>query len=206
MGNQGSKKVLPYLICAYNGLEYFNSYLPKVDNGTNFTAKGINKIFSDFIKILIIWAKNSSEINVFAHNFSGFDGVFLLKYLLPYGEIKPIFHNGRLMSVNLHIYKVKTILSEDGVPSEVQIVIEFPDGTKHFVKKNLTIKFKDSLLFLPAPLRNLARTFRVSSGKGFFPFKLLDIFYNSVIPSIEYWSGTPILEYNIIKSCFENKY
>lgn len=125
--------------------------MEKSDKGSSFTDKAIHRIFSSFIKTLILWAKKSPIIHVFAHNFAGFDGILLLKHLLPYGEVKPIFHNGRLMSVNLHIRAWKIIKSDLGLPIKIKNILVFPDGTNLLIEKDLIIKFKDSLLFLPAP-------------------------------------------------------
>lgn len=194
--------MVPYLICAYDGSKYFDTYLKSL---TGEIDKSIENLFSDFIKTLVIWSKKSSVIEVFAHNFSGFDGIFLLKHLLSFGEIKPIYHNGRLMAVNLHIKAVKTIITPSGEQKEVPNILYFTDGSSLLIKNNLTIKFKDSYLFLPNKLGRLARTFMISMAKGFFPFKLFDIFYNGVIPSIEQWTGIPVSEFEIIKKGFENK-
>lgn len=70
------------------------------------------------------------------------------------------------MSINLHIHAKKTIKLPNGETSKIQNVIVFLDGSSHMVKIDLTIKFKDSFLFLPIALRKLARTFMVSLGKG----------------------------------------
>lgn len=177
----------------------------KNTNNTTLNPDNVKDLFSDFIKTLIKWGRSTSVLEVFAHNFAGFDGIFLLKHILPYGEIKPIYHKGRLISVNLIIKAVKTIEGAEGEIKTVPNVLNFKDGTSWKIKRNLTIKFKDSFLFLPISLRSLAHTFRVSIYKGYFPFKLFDIFYNGVLPSIEYWSGIPVTEYNIIESSFENR-
>lgn len=71
------------------------------------------------------------------------------------------------MSVNLRIKAEKTVFSEKGEKSQVPNVLVFPDGSTMQIKQNLTIKFKDSYLFLPVALRKLAQTFRVSVHKGF---------------------------------------
>lgn len=68
----GIKNVIPYLLCAYNGAEYFSSYLDSFSNETSKLNKSIDRIFSDFIKKLLTWAEKSTSIHVFAHNFSGF--------------------------------------------------------------------------------------------------------------------------------------
>lgn len=109
------------------------------------------------------------------------------------------------MAVNLLIKKFKNVKTLEGDIKKVPNIINFKDGTTFVVKNNLEIKFKDSYLFLPAALRKLAHTFMVSLSKGYFPFKLYDIFYNGVIPAFESWTGTPIEEYDLIKRTYENR-
>lgn len=36
-------------------------------------------------------------------------------------------------------------------------------------------------------LRALCKAFNIISNKGYFPFKLTDIFYNGLLPKFEYW-------------------
>lgn len=53
-------------MCAYNGEEYFNSYVDRNAPGTTLDVKGAAvNIFSNFIKKLIVWAKKDSSIQVF---------------------------------------------------------------------------------------------------------------------------------------------
>lgn len=97
----GIKKFLPYLICAYNGKEYFNSFINKPISGTPYTPESVSMIFSLFIKRLILWGEKSSSIDVFAHNFAGFDGIFrnfvddLYKMRLQYAKTDQIPFMGR---------------------------------------------------------------------------------------------------------------
>jgi hypothetical protein len=102
-------------------------------------------------------------------NFSGFDGIFLLKHLLPYGKVKPLIYNGRLISI-------KIMLTHEGF-------------------KGKTIVFKDSMLLLPLSLRNLCSAFKVITPKGYFPFLLDDVLYKGLIPRFEYWTGITAFEY-----------
>lgn len=84
-------------------------------------------------------------------------------------------------------------------------VLQFEDGTNLTMKKAITFVFKDSYLFLPYPLRVLCRSFNINLAKGYFPFKLLDIFYNGVLPSLEYWTGIPLSDYQLLQRDFKNK-
>ena len=159
-------KISPYLICAYNGSEYITSYAD-----SSLVGEAQQKaLFSSFINQLLTFFTNDSKtMVVYAHNFSGFDGILLMKHILKFGNIKPIIYHGKLMSIKLKLdiegYKGKTII------------------------------FKDSYLLLPLSLRSLCSAFSVISPKGFFPFLLTDIFYKGVFPKFEYWTGITVEEY-----------
>ena len=154
-------KITPYLICAYNGKDYITSYANK-----SFDQK---PLFNSFLTQLLNFFNNRKNLVVYAHNLSGFDGILLLKHLLPFGKVEPLIFNGKLISIKLKLniegYKGKTII------------------------------FKDSYLLLPLPLRELCTAFSVSIPKGYFPFKLTNIFYKGIIPKLEYWSGITIVDY-----------
>jgi len=123
---------------------------------------------------------------VYAHNFSSFDGIFLLNHLLPFGDVEPLLFNGRLISIKLKI-NIK------GVP-----------GTDNELTKwnGKTIIFKDSYLLLPVSLRKLALTFNCTKIKGIFPFNLNDIFYSGAFPKFEYFKDISIIEYTNMSSSY----
>jgi hypothetical protein len=130
-------------------------------------------LFNTFFDQLL--ANVKSTATVYAHNLSSFDGIFLLKHLLSYGKVEPLLFNGKLISI-----KIK-ILSEGN---------------------SKTILFKDSYLLLPLSLRKLCTAFNIPIPKGYFPFKLTNIFYTGVLPKFEYWTGVTISEYGLIKTNF----
>lgn len=162
-------KLVPYLICAYNGSEYITSY-----------ARSQQLLFTSFMNSLFSFFNGSTKLTVYAHNLSSFDGIFLLRHLIQFGKVEPILFNGRLISI-----KVK--LSVKG-------------------HKNKTIIFKDSYLLLPLSLRNLCKAFNVLVPKGYFPFKLNNIFYTGVLPKIELWTGIPLGVYNSFAAEYKNTF
>lgn len=157
--------ITPYLICAYNGIDYITSYA-KMDNG----VIDQKDLFNSFIDQLLTFFGQNKTLIVYAHNLSGFDGVLLMKYLIPFGKIDPVIFNSKLMSI-----KIK--LNIDG-------------------HKNKTIIFKDSYLLLPNSLRNLCSAFNIELPKGYFPFKLINIYYTGILPAFEYWTGIDLKTYN----------
>jgi hypothetical protein len=167
-----NSKLIPYLICAYNGSEYITSY-------ANESLNQKSLVSSFIYQLLTFFRKDSNVLIVYAHNLSGFDGIFLLKHLLEFGKVEPLLFNGKLMSIKVRLnivgYKGKTIL------------------------------FKDSYLLLPLALRNLCVPFGVATPKGYFPFKLTNIFYAGLLPAFESWVGISTSVYNTLFSEFKNK-
>jgi hypothetical protein len=161
-----NNKITPYLITGYDGRDFLTSY--------GQDEKALFKVFFDQLL-----TKVKSSTTIYAHNLSGFDGVFLMKHLLNYGKVEPLLFNGKLITI-----KVKIIVSKN----ESKILI-----------------FKDSYLLLPLSLRKLCKAFNIELGKGYFPFKLTNIFYSGVIPRFEYWTGLSLSEYGMIKANYKSK-
>jgi len=162
------RKLIPYLICAYNGTDYITSY-----------GKNQKTLFKTFIDQIL--SKIEPGITyIYAHNLSGFDGIFLLKHLLEYGKLEPLIFNGKLISIKLIV-----------------------KGDKKSETK--TIIFKDSYLLLPLSLRKLCKAFNIEKPKGYFPFLLNDIFYSGVIPKFENWTGVSLSEFENLVSKYKGK-
>ena len=170
-----NNKLIPYLICAYNGLGKIHSYAEIANGVINQKA-----LFNNFItQLLTLFTNESNVITVYAHNFSAFDGIFLLRHLLPYGKVIPLLHNGKLISIKLR-------LNVDGYT-------------------NKTIVFKDSLLLLPLSLRELCKAFDLSVVKGYFPFGVSNLFYQGLLPQIELWKNISNNEYTSLIAEFTGK-
>ena len=130
-------------------------------------------------QLLTLFTKESNTLVVYAHNFSGFDGIFLLKHLLSYGKVEPLLHNGRILCIKVKLNIVGYT--------------------------NKTIIFKDSYLLLPLGLRNLCKAFNVTNGKGYFPFNLTNIFYKGLLPELELWNNIPANDYTKLIAEFMGK-
>ena len=163
-----NNKVVPYLICGYNGSEFITSYAnSSLDQGS---------MFSNFVNQLLDRSfSQANNMKVYAHNLSGFDGVFLMKQLLPFGKVDPLIFNGKLISIRL-----KT-----------------PTGQ--------VVTFKDSYLLLPLSLRVLCSAFEVVAPKGYFPFLLTDINYTGVFPKYKFWTNISNSAYDTLKLEHKNK-
>jgi hypothetical protein len=50
-----------------------------------------------------IMIKKYDNYKIYIHNFSGFDGIFLLKILANLGECKPIIPKGKIISIRFKL-------------------------------------------------------------------------------------------------------
>jgi hypothetical protein len=164
-----NNQLVPYLICAYNGKDYITAYADSL-----LDQKTLFKTF--FIKLLTFF-KKSGKLIVYAHNLSSFDGIFLLKHLIHYGEVKPLFFNGRIMSIRL-------TLNIEGYQGKV-------------------ILFKDSYLMLAYSLRKLCESFGVKTMKSYFPYLLTNIFYSGILPKFDFWKDVSPQTYEMLKKQFK---
>ena len=143
--------LIPYLIKARNKdieVEAFGGKQNELFN--NFITKLTSKFFTKQTKNSLI---------VYAHNLSGFDGIFLMIHLIKFGKVEPLLFNGKLISIKVKLNSGKII------------------------------QFKDSYLLLPFSLSTLCKTFNIDKPKGNFPFKLTNIHYSGVFPKYEYWTN-----------------
>ena len=163
--------LIPYLICGYNGVKYITSYA----HADPVLVQ--QELFSSFMDQLLSSSFSTSKLLiVYAHNLTGFDGIFLMKHLLSFGKVEPLLFNGKLKSIKLII----------------------PGGR--------TVIFKDSYLLLPLSLRKLCVAFNVTTSKGHFPFNLTNVFYTGVFPKLEHWTGLSSSEYLNLKNEFKSKF
>jgi len=97
---------------------------------------------------------------VYAHNMAKFDIIFLFKYLVKLGKVKPIIHNGKFISVT----------------------IVYGDNEQY------QIEFKDSILLLLYSLKSLCSSFKIDEGKSIFPHLFVNennLEYKGDVPRIE---------------------
>jgi hypothetical protein len=104
--------------------------------------------------------------NVYIHNISHFDGIFLLRLLTKVGNLNPTFKDGNIINLNL------SWKNSNG-------------------KSVYDINFRDSLLLLPNSLRKLAKAFNVEN-KAFFPYRFVNdpsisLQYEGLIPNISFY-------------------
>lgn len=82
-----NNSLIPYLICAYNGKEYIESFSDYSEGMTVIQqAPMVRELFKDFIIKLLKLFKKCRKLTVYAYNSSSFDYLYLLKHLLDFGK------------------------------------------------------------------------------------------------------------------------
>jgi hypothetical protein len=131
------------------------------------------------IAIKYLMKRKYDNYKVYLHNFSKIDAIFLLSIMSNItNKLSPLIRDGRI----------------------IDLKFEFAD--------KYTLYFRDSLLLLPASLRNLAKNFNVDN-KGIFPYKFVNNKYVSLnyignIPDINYFDNISKEEYINYSSDFNN--
>ena len=160
--------LIPYCISIYDG-KVKNSFFV-----TDYVDSG-DMILSALKSIL---ARKYNGYNIYIHNLAKFDIIFLFKYLVKLGDVTPIIHNGRIISINLNY----------GKDLEYRLV------------------FKDSYLLLLASLAKLTRGFMVETLKSVFPYLFVkgnNLDYIGKVPEFKYFDNKITLaEYSHYKSSF----
>ena len=177
LAKNGSHK--PFLIYGYSNGRFIESLC---ENGDDPIA--IENMFDDFIEQL----KTFKDVEfIYAHNFSGFDGIFLFKHLLRHknGVADPILFKEKLIGIK---YKVKIISDTGKVTSKTYI-------------------FKDSYLLLNFSLRELCKAFGVTDPKTYFPFNITDINYESeTFPGFNLYTNIDRKTYDTLQRNFTKPY
>jgi len=161
-----NNKLIPYLLCWYDG-NIKKSYF--INDYNNFDAL-ILKVMND------LCTYKYKNYKIYLHNFSKFDGIFLLKHLanIKNSFTDPIINNGKIINI-------------------------------HFTFNNITLHFRDSLLLLPSSLKSLGKSFNCIVNKDTFPILLNDINYHGQVPKFSYFNNITIDEYLEYGSLFNNK-
>lgn len=155
-----------YCCSIYDGSELNNFYLTDYKNDEELLIIAIKSLFK----------RKYKGLNVYLHNFSNFDSVFLLSTLSKLSlRIIPIINDNNFINL-----------------------------TVAFSEK-YNIKFKDSYLLLPVSLRKLAESFSQEGvgEKGIFPYKFVNdkdtnvpLDYIGKVPSFNYFDDKDISKEN----------
>jgi hypothetical protein len=151
------KENVPFCVGIYDGKIKTSFYLKfYIDS---------NEMLRDSIKYLM--KRKYNNYKIYLHNFSHFDGVFLLRILASLNfKLNPVIRDGRIIDLKFHYFN--------------------DDNNK---SKQYSLYFRDSMLLLPAKLRDLAVSFNVEK-KGFYPYLFpgtVELDYIGPIPDFKYF-------------------
>lgn len=133
--DKGKRYFEAYSIAFYDGANAKSYYVTDYNNWEEMMNKYWNDLFS----------LNLKNTDIYFHNLSSFDVIFILKPLL-----------------NMDNVKTNIMLREDKF---IQIEIKY---------NNCSINIKDSLLILPGSLNNLSKCLKIETPKEIFPRKLFE--------------------------------
>lgn len=147
----------PYCIGIYDGKIKISFYLSDYENSDLMLEHSISYLMK----------RKYDQYKVYLHNFSYFDGIFLMKVLSNLSNnIRPIIREGRLIDIRFIF-------------------------ASQYNKNNYTLYFRDSLLLLPSSLRKLAINFGVEN-KGIYPYKFVNdhsLDYVGNVPEYKYFDN-----------------
>jgi len=162
--------LIPYCISIYDGKRSYSYFISDYENSDIMLITALNSIL----------VRKYNGYNIYIHNMAKFDIVFLLKHLVKLGNVTPIIHNGRIISINLNYGK----------------------------NLEYRLQFKDSYLILLASLAKLTKGFKVDTLKSVFPFLFVNennLDYIGEVPDIKYFANKISKnEYQDYKSGFES--
>ena len=124
--------LIPFCISIFDGKKSYSFFITDFKSTEDLILTALRSILS----------RKYNGYNVYMHNMAKFDIIFLLKHLLKLGNVSPIIHNGRIISINLNFGK----------------------------NLEYRLQFKDSYLILLASLAKLTKGFMVKTLKTIFPF------------------------------------
>jgi DNA polymerase type B, organellar and viral len=188
--------MIPYCVCLYDGSNYKVFYITDYDH-LNLTIKEKSDIMlKDSITFLL--KPKYSGYKVYAHNFSYFDGIFLMKFLTEIdGIVKPVIRDGKFIETKIfYDWKDSSNKPEENNNSINENIFKENNNKAKSCKHN--ISFRDSLLLLPNKLSLLAKTFGVAN-KDLFPYKFVNektttFDYNNVIPTLQYFNVSDMVD------------
>nr|YP_010130189.1 hypothetical protein KQ422_mgp109 [Clavaria fumosa]QPZ51091.1 hypothetical protein [Clavaria fumosa] len=168
-------ELIPYCVSIYNGKSSNSFYLSDYKNSEEMVKDGIKWLMR----------KKYNKYKIYLHNFSYFDGIFIIKILASLTTItlNPIIKNGRIINFPFRFYSDSS-------------------------KKEYVLYFRDSYLILPSSLRKLSLSFSTES-KGIFPYNFINnsnisLLYEGIVPKIDYFDNIGENEYNTYCKLFKN--
>jgi len=155
----------PYCVSIFDGNKMKSFYLTEYSSPLEMLENSIKYLMK----------RKYDHYKVYLHNFSHFDGIFLIKILSNLSnDIKPIIRDGRIIDLRFIF-----------------------DTNKY------SIYFRDSYLLLPSSLKKLSKNFNVED-KGVFPYSFVNdesikLNYEGLIPEFKYYNDITKESYDSLR-------
>lgn len=140
----------------------------------------VKELICDVLKNLLV--KTNTSKNIYIHNSSNFDLIFLLKHIANYPGIvlDPIIKDGKFINLKIRF------------------------GSN----KEFSIDLKDYFLLLPIYLRKFAEYFNIDTLNSIFPYSFVkkeNLNYIGTVPNLEVFNDVSEKDFNNYKQDFANK-
>lgn len=171
-----NNNITPYSISIYDGERdrSYSFYITDFKCPEDMISTAINSIL----------LRKYDGYSVYIHNFAKFDVFFIFKILIKLGNIRPIIHKGKIISIKL-FYS----------PNENN-------------NRKYSIEFKDSYQILLSSLQKLAKSFNVED-KGIFPYNFVNennLNYIGKVPEIKHFNNITSDQYKDLTSMYDNNW
>ena len=168
-------RLVPYCISLFDGVKSVSYYASNYSDSTDMLVNALSYIMR----------RKYHGYKVYLHNFSRFDGVFLLKvFALVSDEVLPIIREDKIIEIRLKY-----------------------GGGKNG-KSNYYLVFRDSYLLLSHSLKDLGVVFNVEH-KGIFPHRFVNnkigLNYEGPVPGFSFFDGISLQEYKNYQLKYLNK-
>jgi DNA polymerase type B, organellar and viral len=137
--------LVPYCVSIYDGEKSYSFYITDYESSDEMLKASI----------LFILRRKYNKHRVYLHNFSYFDGIFLMKIIsnvVDSKNIKPVIRDGRIINLRVGFEPINKNLKNIKKVS-----------SKH--QRKYYVEFRDSYLLLTTSLEKLGKTFAINEGK-----------------------------------------
>jgi hypothetical protein len=172
-----NKKIV-FAVSIYDGKKIVNFYLSDYKNNSDLLIKSA-------IESLLLRKYNGYK--VYLHNFSEFDGIFMLKIM------------ANMKNININVIKRNSKI--------INTKLSYNLGKD----RKYIIYFRDSLLILPLSLKKLGSNFNVEIKKTIYPYlfvnnKSISLNYIGPVPKFEFFDNITNQDYNNYASDYSNNW